>query len=399
MSQVAFHYQALDRKGERTRGVLRAENSTEAYRQVRAAGLQPLKIKALRVRRSRRKSVTLKDLSHVTHQFAVLMEARIPIIDGLRSIAEQENNAVLREALSNIADQIAAGNSVTSAVSAYRELFGDVYVETVKAAEVSGNMTEVLSNLAEMLERQHDMNKNVKGALMYPICVICALAMAMTFLMIFVVPKFATMFASRGMALPVPTQIMIGLSDFIRTYWYLILGAGVGGYWLLRRAWQRPASRRKIDTWLHHVPFLRHMLQGLAVSRFAQVLGLCLRSGLSLIDGLEMSGRASGRPLLLADAEKMREQVNHGGRLSDVLLACTYLPPFTRRMLAAGEEAAELPKMCNIVARHYDREVTHLAKNVTTVIEPIMIVGLAGMVLLIALAIFLPMWNMAALVG
>jgi type II secretory pathway component PulF len=141
------------------------------------------------------------------------------------------------------------------------------------------------------------------------------------------------------------------------------------------------------------------VLKGMAVSRFANVLGLCLRSGLNLMESLEMAGRASGRPLMLSDAEKMIEQVNHGGRLADVFLTCGYLPAFTRRMLTAGEEAAELPRMCTVVSRHYDREVTHLTKNVTTVIEPVMIVGLAGVVLLVALAIFLPMWNMTSLIG
>jgi type II secretory pathway component PulF len=141
------------------------------------------------------------------------------------------------------------------------------------------------------------------------------------------------------------------------------------------------------------------MLKGVAVSRFTHVLGLSIQSGVSLLDGLSMAGASSGRPLMVEDAEKMRDQVNLGGRMADVLLTCSYLPPFTKRMLSAGEEAAELPKMCSIVARHYDREVAHLAKNIATVIEPVLIVGLAGVVLVIALAIFLPMWNMAALIG
>jgi type II secretory pathway component PulF len=234
---------------------------------------------------------------------------------------------------------------------------------------------------------------------MYPICVVSALALAVVFLMTFVVPKFAQMFESRGIDLPVPTQILIVISTFFRTYWYAILGGVIAAIWLVRKGWRTPSTRRKMDTWLHRVPLLRDVLRGVAISRFANVLGVSLRSGLSLLEAIEMAGRAAGRPLMLADAEKMRDQVNHGGRLADVLLTCNYLPAFTRRMFAAGEEAAELPRMCAVVARHYDREVTHLTKNVTTVIEPIMIVGLAGVVLLVALAIFLPMWNMTALIG
>jgi type IV pilus assembly protein PilC len=189
---------------------------------------------------------------------------------------------------------------------------------------------------------------------------------------------------------------MVTGSEWLQSYWYVAVGLALTGFFALRALWRSPAYRSTMDRLLHRVPVIRDLLRGLAIARFSQVLGLSLRSGLSLLEGLSLAGRASGRPLLACDAEKMREQVNHGGRLADVLLTCSYFPPFTRRMLTAGEEAGELSKMCAVVTRHYDREVTHLTRNVTTVIEPVMIAGLAGVV---ALAIFLPMWNMAALVG
>jgi len=154
-----------------------------------------------------------------------------------------------------------------------------------------------------------------------------------------------------------------------------------------------------MDRWLHKVPFLRDILMGLAVSRFSHVLGTSLQSGLGLIEALEMAAGASGRPLLQADVQKMTEQVKQGGKLADVMLACDYLPGFARRMMAAGEETAEMSRMCEIVARHYDREVEHLTKNLPTVLEPILIVGLAGIFLVIALAIFLPMWDVGNLMG
>lgn len=400
MSQLAFQYQAIDRRGARARGVTQASSREEAYRQITAAGLKPIRIKVVRSGSlfGGKKRVSLKDLAHLTFQFSVLMEARIPIVDGLRSIAEQESNLRLRTVINDVSTAIEGGASVTDALSPYRDLFGEVYVESVRAAENSGNMVEVLGRLADMLERQYQMTKNVKGALMYPITVICALSIAVTFLMIFVVPKFAAMFESRGLDLPLPTQVVIGISDVIRLYWYLLLGGGFAGIWALRRGWRNQAFRARIDTWLHGVPVLRDILKGLAVSRFCHVFGVSLRSGLGLVDALELAGRSSGRPLLQADAEKMRDQVKVGGRLGDVLLTCTYLPPFTRRMMTAGEEAAELSKMCDIVARHYDREVEHLTKDTATVIEPVMIMGLAVVVLVIALAIFLPMWDMAALI-
>ncbi len=399
MSQLAFQYQAIDRHGSKVKGVLRAENQNEAYRQVRAAGMQPVRISSVRTRSGRQKRITLKDISHLTYQFSVLMEARISMVDGLRSIGEQESNPRLRNVVMEIAKQIEAGNTVSESMEPHRAVFGDMYIEMIRSAEKTGNMTSMLASLAEMLDRQYEMNKNIKGALMYPICVIGALGLAVAFLLVFVVPKFAAMFASRGMDLPFATQLLVSLSAFLRGYWYVVVGGAVGGAIFLKQACKNRATLRKLDTWLNSVPYLRDVLRGLAISRFAHVLGLSLRSGVSMLDALEMAGAASGRPLMIHETDKMRDQVNQGGRLADVLLTCTYLPPFTKRMLSAGEEAAELPKMCSIVARHYDREVAHLAKNVATVVEPILIVGLAGIVLVIALAIFLPMWNMAALIG
>lgn len=400
MSQLSFKYQAIDSTGGRARGVIGAPTREDAYRKVVESGLKPISIKPAQAGLfRRRKKISTKDLSHLTYQFSVLMEARVPIADGLRSIAEQETNTQLQQVIEEIAGKIEAGESITSAMEPHRALFGDTYVETLHAAEVSGNLIEVLAHLATMLDRQYEMSKEVKGALMYPICVMGALLLAVSFLVIFVVPKFASMFESRGVDLPMLTQGLLSGSELVRDYWYLLVGGGVGGILLCRRLWRDEASRCRIDRFFHMIPHLRTMLVGMGVARFAHVFGLALRSGLSLLDALELAGTASGRPLMQADAERMRKQVNEGGRLADVLIACDYLPGFSRRMLMAGEEAGELPRMCQIIARHYDREVSHLAKNVATIIEPVMIAGLAGVVLVIALSIFLPMWNMAAVIG
>ena len=159
------------------------------------------------------------------------------------------------------------------------------------------------------------------------------------------------------------------------------------------------ARRLVIDSVLHRVPYLTRSLGGRAVRRSPRVLGASLAAGVGLIEALELSAGASGRPKLIADAERMAAKVRNGSRMSEALSDCPYLPGFAKRMLAAGEQSAQLPKMCEVVARHYDRETTHLTKNIGTVIEPVLIVGIAGVVLVVALAIFLPMWDMVKLVG
>jgi type II secretory pathway component PulF len=398
MTQTLYQYRALDDRGASVKGTIRAADDREAYRQIAAGGLRPTRI-AAGGRPTRARAIPKKDLAHLTYQFAVFMQARIPIADGLRSIAESEHNPRTRRVLLDVAVQIESGRNITEALSAHRDAFGDIYIETIRAAEASGTMIKVLNHLALMLEREYETSKRVKGALMYPICVVAALSLAILFLTVFVVPKFTTMFSSRGMELPLPTQLIVGLSDFVRGWWYLLASGGVAGFWALRRAWRQPGSRRRIDAVLHRIPGIGDLLRYSALTRFASIFGLTLQSGLSLIDALEMSGRASGRPLLQADTDILQAQVNRGGSLSDVVNTCAYLPSFTRRMIVAGVEAAELPRMCEIVARHYDRELEYLTKNMATVIEPVLVVGLAAIVLIVALAFFLPMWSMGQLMS
>lgn len=398
MIQLSFQYSAIDARGRQMRGSMSAIDRDDAYRKIVAAGLKPLRIDGQR-RKRRKGRITLHTLSQLTHQLAVISEARIPITEGLRSIAEEETNERLQAILIDVAREIESGKTITDSLRPHQEIFGEVYIETMHAAEVSGNLTEVLARLAEMLEEQHTLRRNVRGALMYPACVASTLALAVTFLMMFVVPRFGAMFEQRGIPLPVPTQIVIGISTVLTTYWWAFASAIVVGIIALRKSWRRPSSRSRIDAILHRIPVLSDLLKGIAVGRFVTVLGLGLRSGISLIDAIEMAGRACGRPLLQTDAERLRDHVSQGGRLKQGLAACAYLPTFGVRMISAGEESGNLPRMCGIVAAQYQKDVQHLAKNVSTIIEPILVVALAAIVLLIALAVFLPMWNMAALLG
>lgn len=402
MSTLGFEYLALDRAGTQQRGVTKAATPGEAYRQVAASGLTPLSIRPVRKKGgsiwTRGGRVRAKDVAHFTYQFSVLMAAKIPIGEGLQNISDNEKNVKLREIIGDIAFRIEAGEQIANAISAHKKVFGDLYIETIRAAEKTGNLVKVLEHLAEMLERQREMSSQIKSALMYPACIITVLTLAVTFLIAVVIPKFAKMFGAKGVELPIFTRILMGLGNSMQNYWWaylLTVGAIVYG---VRSAWRNPKGKRVIDGLLHKVPFLNTILVGLAVCRFTRVFGLVLSSGLGLLDAIEMSGRTTARPRLIEDTQLMMEQVRAGGRLKAVLGNCKYIPTFARQMLAAGEEAAELPRMCSLVARHYERETTALTKNLTTVIEPVLVVLIGVIVLMVALAIFLPMWNMVKLV-
>lgn len=403
MSQLPFQYWALDARGGKTSGVMKAPSRQDAYRRIAATGLTPTRIVQATERDAAapgkrwRRGVSAQEVAHFTYQLSVLLEARIPVVDCFRSIAEQEPNHAFRRIILEVAAAVQGGQGITDALTPHRALFGEVYLQTVRAAETSGNMIKVLAHLAEQVEEQTEMRRAVKGALMYPATVVIALFFGTGFLVTFVVPRFAEMFRGRGVALPFLTEALDTLGTSVRSYWYLYLAALAGSFLLARLAWCTPASRIRIEALLHRVPLLGDILTGLAVGRFASVFGLCLSSGLGLLDTLEMAGKASGRPLLRDDVAVMIRQVKAGGRLGEVLQKCAYLPGFVKQLFRAGEESAELTRMCQIVSRHYVRETRHLVKNASTVIEPVLIALLTGVVLVVALAIFLPMWSMMSL--
>ncbi|MBX3377012.1 MAG: type II secretion system F family protein [Phycisphaeraceae bacterium] len=399
-TQLSFEYTAIDKRGAKCRGVAKAATEVDAYRQVTAAGLTPVKIKQMAAKRmGKRRSVRAKDVAHFTYQLSVLISARVPIGESLRGIAEQEPPGKFRDVVFDIAKRIEAGGRIADAMEEHVGVFGALYVSTVRAAEQSGNMVKVLEYLSEMLERNIEMKQAVRSALMYPICVVSVLCIACFFLVGFVIPKFAKMFAQKGVDLPIFTKIMMAIGISIQNYWYLYLAVLVGGAFAIRTAYKRPKGRWAIEAALHRIPYLREILIGLAVARFSRVFGLCLNSGLGLIDSLHMAGKASARPMLEKDAERLVDQVRTGGRISVALIACEYITPFAKRMLTSGEESAELTRMCSIIARQYERDTATLTKNIATVIEPVLIVLIAAVVLVVALAIFLPMWDMVKLLS
>jgi len=398
VSTLTFEYRAVDRAGAQHRGTTEAPSEAEAYRLVTARGLIPVTIRRAGNRVARAARFNLRDIAHFTAQLAVLVGARVPISDGLLSIAEQEHDPRLAAVIKDLAARIEAGSPLADAMSAHAGVFGDVYVETIRAAERSGNLVKVLESVSEMLERAQEINQQVKSALMYPLCVVAVLVLGLVFLIGFVVPRFGEMFASRGVELPLLTQWLVWVGNGVKQWWIALGGVGAVAALGARRAWRTPGGRLAMDRFFHRVPAVRDVLVGLAISRLTRVLGISLSSGLGLIESLEMAGRATGRPILMDDVERMARQVRSGGRLSAALAGCTYLTPFCKRMMTAGEQSGELPKMCALVARHYDRESAHLSKNLATAIEPVMIVLIAGAVLVVALAIFMPMWSMGSLI-
>lgn len=396
MSLRTFEYVVIERSGGKRRGVVRAEGRSEAYRSVSSGGGTVLRIREARAAGASRlkRGVGKTEIASLTRELHVLVQAKIPIAQGLVSIAEHEANPAMRSMLLDLASRIEAGASITEAMDAYRPVFGEVYVETMRAAQVSGCLGSVTAHLAEMLDRQIEASQQMRRAMTYPAIVVAAVALALGVIFTFVVPKFERMFASTGVELPLATRIVQAMGRFCSTHGWILLVALGAAAWGLRRFGATPRGRRVFERTFLRVPHLRQVLVSNGAARFARVLGIGVGAGLSLIDALVLSGRASGRVLLRQECEHMADMLRQGERLADALRTSRQLPSFARRMLGAGRDAADVVESCRIVADHYDREGSHLTKNVSSAIEPVLTILLAAVVLVVALAVFLPMWQM-----
>ncbi len=396
---MSYQYKALDPAGNRTRGFIKATDEQDAFRRVKAQGLTPTRI-SKKVERGPTfsfQAIKTVDVVNLTRELAVLVEARIPLDRGLVSIAEGDCKPEMRNMLLDMATMIESGMPMTAALEKYRHVFGDVFIETVHAAEKSGSLVEVMNHLAELLERQLETQQQLKRAMAYPIIVLSVVFVAVTVIIVFVVPKFGAIFESQGATLPITTRVVQAIGDSVRAYWWAYVGAIFGSATTLVLMWRSPIGRLKLENVLLHTPYVRKIILAVTAGRFARVVGIGLQSGLDIIEAVQMGSRATGRPAFVNDCAAMIEQLKGGEALSNVLRSTNYLPSFARRMLGSGKDSADVARSCDIVARYYDREASHLTKNVNTIIEPIMTVAMAGIVLLVALSVFLPMWGMVRL--
>lgn len=395
-----FRYVALNPDGSRRSGRLDAPSESDAVRLLAESGVAPISIRAcsggLRLSGPRRDRVTARDVAALTREISVLVEANIPIARGLHSVAEHEKNARLRDMVTDIASMIESGEKITSAFGKYQSVFGEVYIESIRAAEQSGTLASVTEHLADMLDRNLETREQVRRALTYPAIVVAFVALALGVIVVFVVPRFAGIFEANGVALPVTTRLIRAVGESVANWWWAYALGGLTTAEIVRRQWRSKAGRLRIESLLLRVPYVGEMLRAVATARFSRVLSIALGSGIEVIEAIWIAGRSTGRPVFVAECEQLCDRMRAGEPLAAVLNGSQQLPSFARRLLGAGKDAKELAGAGRIIARHYDRVSDHLSKNVNTVIEPLITIAIAVIVLVVALSVFLPMWQMVS---
>ena len=413
-----FQYIALDAKGEQTTGTVQAGAEADAVAQLRAQGLYPTQViqegkgklsvagkKAAAKARGKRKArgktggrIKPKILMIFTRQLATLIDSGLPLLRGLTVLGKQEPNPVLRGTINSLADSVQGGSTFSESLAQHPRIFDKLYVNMVKAGELGGVLEVVLTRLAEYQEKAHKLKNKIVAAMVYPVIVMFIAVAILTFLMLFIVPKFKEMFADMGGAeLPTISKVVFGFSDFMMAINFIVPNAvwilfSLFGVWVIFQFWGRTkGGRRILDTIKLRIPLFGEIQRKSAVSRFSRTLGTLVTSGVPILQALNITKETAGNVVISEAINKVHESVKEGESIVQPLQASKVFPSMVISMVDVGEETGQLPEMLLKIADVYDDEVDNAVTALTSVLEPIMIVFLALVVGAIVFALFLPL--------
>lgn len=396
-----FVYKAINDEGHTIQEEIVAPSEDEVIRQLQKLRLTPLEIRTQagkKTRKSRRSKVTPKSVILFTKQLYTLLKAGVPILVSLNAIREQSSDPAFRNLVEQLAAEVEQGNSFSSALTQFPKAFPPLYISSVKVGEMSGTLEETLLNLYKYLEEELEIRQNVKKAMRYPALVISGLVIAFVIFTTFVIPKFIPIFQSSGVALPLPTRLMIGLYYLISNYGLLLLAGTIGAIIAAVLYVRTPRGRYQYHRLLLQLPIFGPLLQKVNISRFAKVFHTMNRTGIPVIKAFETLEETLDNEVYRRELTRALEKIKEGERIANALRQSPYFSSFVVEMISIGEKSGSLDDMLESVSNYYDLEVGETVKNMTALIEPVVTVALGGMVLLLALAIFLPMWDMMSLV-
>jgi len=354
--------------------------------------------------------IPLEALAIFTAQLAALLAAGLPLVSSLEALQEQMEDPVFRVIIREVRLEISAGSSFSAAVKKFPKGFNSLFISMVEAGEASGNLAEILQKVAAYFEASVKLAKKVKSAMAYPIAVIGLAVVLVNVLLVFVIPIFAEMFSSFGSDLPVPTQMLIDVSNFLKPGWgwpdiltkISILHIGVVVYFAWK-FWQKstatPKGREFKDNLIHRAPIFGPLSHKIALSRFCRTYATLMRSGVQILRTLEIVAAASGKTQIEKACADIAKHISQGGQISDILATNPYFPPMMKHMVKAGESTGNVDGMMSKVADFFDAEVDATVGALTSLIEPLLICFLGVFVGSIVIAMFLPIFNLANVVG
>jgi type IV pilus assembly protein PilC len=404
---ATFKYKAKNNMGKVIEGTIDAENESAVAGLLRQKRLDVISTSAssglgkfLNSLGSMGQSVTTKDVVVFSRQFSTMVNAGLPILQGLTIVAEQAENPNFRTVMTKVRDDISNGVPLSEAMAKYPKAFNTLYVNMVKAGEQGGILDVIFERLSEYLEKAEGVSRKVKSAMMYPIVVMTVAVSVVIFLMVKVVPTFRDVFNSFGHALPWPTQLVINISEFLSSWKAIFLVAvlvGLGIFIFLYR--RTKAGAYNWDKMILMLPVFGVLARKASVAKFARTLGTLVKSGVPIMDALETVGKTSGNLVVERAVNKARDSVREGKTLTQPLKESKVFPPMVTQMINVGEETGALDTMLSKVADFYEDEVDAAVEGLTSIIEPILIVFLGVTIGFIVVAMFMPMFDLGNLVS
>lgn len=397
-----FSYKAIDETGIEVKGVIEAETAEQAGSILAAKGYIPSRIAAEKTKTKgsagKGGRIQISDIILFTKQFRTMMLAGVPIIRLLQVLEVQTQNRKLRQIIARISEDIKQGLTLTDAMEKHEKTFSPLYISMIRAGEISGTIPEILDRLVAIIEHEHKIKSDIKAALQYPIIVIIALGIAFFILLTFVIPKFAAIFKTAGIPLPLPTKIAIGMYQFLFNYWYLLIGGLILAIVSLVLYVRTSQGRYVWHAFLLKIPLLGPLFLKAAMSRFASIFAILQASGVNVMTTMEILTGTIGNDAIAREFQKVQQRIEEGHGISAPLKSAKYFTPMVIDMVAIGEESGNMEDMLRSVSTHYDEEVAYAVKALSDAIGPILTVGLAVVVLFFALAIFMPMWDLTKMV-
>ena len=400
---AVFLYKARNAAGEAVEGRMEAPSAELVASQLLGAGMTPVEISPtgeqgefwtrLRDRLNERKP-TLDDLALMARQLHALLRAGVPILRALTGLAETTRNPVLARVLRDVVVEIESGHPLSAALNQHPEVFNSLFVSMVQVGEATGRVDEAFLQLSRYLEKEKELRERIKSALRYPVTVIGFVFVALAILNIYVIPQFARLFANFKTELPLPTRILIATSDFFVHYWPFMALALVSAVVAAVRWVATPAGRRAWDRFKLRIPLVGGIVLRATLARFARAFAVSLRAGVPVVQALGVVALAVDNRWVGEHVAAMRNGVERGDSLTRTANATGLFTPLVLQMLAVGEESGAVDDLLDQVAGFYEREVDYDLRRLAAAIEPIMLVLIGGLVLILALGIFLPMWDL-----
>ena len=406
-----YEYTALDAKGKMTSGIIDADGARTARQKLRASGIFPVdvketqekettEIKTTRVANLSRylRRVKPAEIAIMTRQLSTLITAGFPLVSAIDALVPQTKSHRLKTVLAQVKDAIVEGQSFAQALSQYPKVFTPIYINMVRAGETSGTLEIVLERLADITEKQQDLTNRIQTALAYPLfmCVIGTIVLFV--LLTYIVPSITAIFLDMGQALPTPTRLLIFLSNFFKSFWWIILIVVVGAGVALHRTKKTDRGRYAYDKTILALPVLGVLARKLAVARFTRTLSSLLENGVSMLIALDIVKNIAGNVLLSGAVEKAAQEVGKGQALWAALNEGQVFPQLAIQMIQVGEQSGELEGMLNKIADVFEKEVENSVMRLTSYLEPVMILAMGCIVGFIVLSICLPIFEMNQLI-